>query len=79
MQIDGLAPVRTSRQEQNYSSIVSTLLALLDGLDSRGDVVVIGATVSRSLDFAFILLAPHHSFRLVTLVSFSSFLLPEPD
>lgn len=44
-QIDGLAPVRTSRQEQNYSSIVSTLLALMDGLDSRGDVVVIGATV----------------------------------
>lgn len=44
-EIDGLAPVRTSRQEQNYSSIVSTLLALMDGLDSRGDVVVIGATV----------------------------------
>ena len=37
--------MRTSRQEQNYSSIVSTLLALMDGLDSRGDVVVIGATV----------------------------------
>ena len=30
--------------EQNYSSIVSTLLAMMDGLDSRGDVVVIGAT-----------------------------------
>lgn len=26
------------------SSIVSTLLALMDGLDSRGEVVVIGAT-----------------------------------
>lgn len=37
--------MRTSRQEQNYSSIVSTLLALMDGLDSRGDVVIIGATV----------------------------------
>lgn len=26
------------------SSIVSTLLALMDGLDSRGEIVVIGAT-----------------------------------
>lgn len=43
-EIDGLAPVRTSRQDQNYSSIVSTLLALMDGMDSRGEVVVIGAT-----------------------------------
>ncbi len=43
-EIDGLAPVRTSRQDQNYSSIVSTLLALMDGLDARGEVVVIGAT-----------------------------------
>uniref|UniRef100_A0A3Q1ISH1 ATPase family AAA domain-containing protein 2 n=1 Tax=Anabas testudineus TaxID=64144 RepID=A0A3Q1ISH1_ANATE len=34
-EIDGLAPVR---------SIVSTLLALMDGLDNRGEVVVIGAT-----------------------------------
>uniref|UniRef100_A0A671MLB0 ATPase family AAA domain-containing protein 2 n=1 Tax=Sinocyclocheilus anshuiensis TaxID=1608454 RepID=A0A671MLB0_9TELE len=34
-EIDGIAPVR---------SIVSTLLALMDGLDSRGEVVVIGAT-----------------------------------
>jgi len=43
-EIDGLAPVRSSKQEQIYSSIVSTLLALLDGLDSRGQVIVIGAT-----------------------------------
>ncbi|KAM8805426.1 putative cell division cycle ATPase, partial [Eudromia elegans] len=43
-EIDGLAPVRSSRQDQTYSSIVSTLLALMDGLDSRGEVVVIGAT-----------------------------------
>ena len=35
-EIDGLAPVRSSRQEQIHSSIVSTLLALMDGLDSRG-------------------------------------------
>ena len=27
-----------------HSSIVSTLLALMDGLDHRGEVVVIGAT-----------------------------------
>ena len=43
-EIDGLAPVRSSRQDHIHSSIVSTLLALLDGLDSRGEVVIIGAT-----------------------------------
>ncbi|XP_042560325.1 ATPase family AAA domain-containing protein 2-like isoform X1 [Clupea harengus] len=43
-EIDGLAPVRSSRQDQIHSSIVSTLLALMDGLDHRGEVVVIGAT-----------------------------------
>lgn len=43
-EIDGLAPVRSSRQDQIHSSIVSTLLALMDGIDSRGEVIVIGAT-----------------------------------
>ncbi|KAK6111346.1 ATPase associated with various cellular activities (AAA) family protein [Brugia pahangi] len=43
-EIDGLAPVRSSKQDQIHSSIVSTLLALMDGLDSRCEVVVIGAT-----------------------------------
>uniref|UniRef100_A0A8D2N8J6 ATPase family AAA domain-containing protein 2 n=1 Tax=Zonotrichia albicollis TaxID=44394 RepID=A0A8D2N8J6_ZONAL len=43
-EIDGLAPVRSSKQDQVHSSVVSTLLALMDGLDSRGEVVVIGAT-----------------------------------
>lgn len=43
-EIDGLAPVRSSRQDQIHSSIVSTLLGLMDGLDSRGQIVVIGAT-----------------------------------
>lgn len=43
-EIDGLAPVRSSKQEQIHNSIVSTLLALMDGLDSRGQVVLIGAT-----------------------------------
>ena len=32
------------KQDQIHASIVSTLLALMDGLDSRGQVVVIGAT-----------------------------------
>ena len=43
-EIDGLAPVRSSRQDQIHSSIVSTLLALMDGLDNRGEIVLIGAT-----------------------------------
>ncbi|KAF6261685.1 hypothetical protein COO60DRAFT_1699727 [Scenedesmus sp. NREL 46B-D3] len=43
-EIDGLAPVRTSKQDQVHNSIVSTLLALMDGLESRGRVVLIGAT-----------------------------------
>ena len=37
-EIDGLAPVRSSRQDQVHASIVSTLLALMDGLDARGQV-----------------------------------------
>lgn len=43
-EIDGLAPVRSSKQDQIHASIVSTLLALMDGLDNRGEVIVIGAT-----------------------------------
>ncbi|GAM25225.1 hypothetical protein SAMD00019534_084000 [Acytostelium subglobosum LB1] len=43
-EIDGLAPVRSSRQDHIHSSMVSTLLALMDGLDNRGQVIVIGAT-----------------------------------
>ena len=43
-EIDGLAPVRSSKQDQIHASIVSTLLALMDGMDGRGHVVVIGAT-----------------------------------
>ncbi|KAI3702821.1 hypothetical protein L6452_28573 [Arctium lappa] len=43
-EIDGLAPARTRQQDQTHNSVVSTLLALLDGLKSRGSVVVIGAT-----------------------------------
>lgn len=43
-EIDGLAPVRSSKQDQIHASLVSTLLALMDGMDGRGQVVVIGAT-----------------------------------
>jgi SpoVK/Ycf46/Vps4 family AAA+-type ATPase len=43
-EIDGLAPARSSKQDQIHASIVATLLALMDGLDDRGQVIVIGAT-----------------------------------
>ncbi|XP_051136311.1 uncharacterized protein LOC127254971 isoform X2 [Andrographis paniculata] len=43
-EIDGLAPSRSKRQDQTHNSVVSTLLALMDGLKSRGSVIVIGAT-----------------------------------
>src|SRR5689334_542330 len=43
-EIDGLAPTRSSKTDNHTSSIVSTLLALMDGLDSRGNVIIIGAT-----------------------------------
>lgn len=43
-EIDGLAPCRSRRQDQTHNSVVSTLLALMDGLKSRGSVIVIGAT-----------------------------------
>ena len=36
--------VRSSKQDQIHNSIVSTLLALMDGIDSRGQIVLIGAT-----------------------------------
>lgn len=43
-EIDGLAPIRSSRQDQVHASVVATLLALMDGLDKLQGVVVIGAT-----------------------------------
>ncbi|ESO06808.1 hypothetical protein HELRODRAFT_110881 [Helobdella robusta] len=53
-EIDGLAPVRSSKQEQFHNSIVTTLLALMDGLDDRGEVIVIGSTNRiDSIDLAF--------------------------
>ena len=46
-EIDGLAPARKARngeQDAIHGSVVATLLALMDGLESRGRVVVIAAT-----------------------------------
>ncbi len=38
--ISGLAPVRSSKQDQIHASIVSTLLALMDGMDGRGMITL---------------------------------------
>lgn len=43
-EIDGLAPERSQKNDQVHASVVTTLLALMDGLDSINGVVVIGAT-----------------------------------
>ncbi|KAK6637077.1 hypothetical protein RUM43_010751 [Polyplax serrata] len=43
-EIDGLVPTRSELQEQVHASVVSTLLALMDGLDTKSEVFVIGAT-----------------------------------
>lgn len=43
-ELDGLAPKRTAKQDQSHVSLVSTLLTLMDGLEGRGNVVIIAAT-----------------------------------
>jgi len=46
-EIDGIAPARSdsgSEGNTHHNAVVTTLLALMDGLVSRGQVVVIGAT-----------------------------------
>ena len=47
-ELDGLAPARAAggrgAQDAIHASVVATLLALMDGLHDRGQVVVIGAT-----------------------------------
>ena len=43
-EIDGLAPARTSSSDSIHGSVVATLLALMDGLNPRGSVVVVAAT-----------------------------------
>lgn len=89
-EIDGLAPVRSSKQDQIHSSIVSTLLSLMDGLDARAEVVIIGATnrpdaIDPALrrpgrfdrEFAFGL--PCESVRLQILKVHTSKWDPKPD
>lgn len=43
-QIDAIAPIRSSRKNQVHSSIVTTLLSLMDGAHGRGNVFVLAAT-----------------------------------
>lgn len=43
-ELDALAPRRTQTSHSAVNSIVTTLLAELDGLEATGDVVVVGAT-----------------------------------
>lgn len=46
-ELDALAPARAQRcggTDQIYASVVSTLLALMDGLEDRGQVIVVGVT-----------------------------------
>ena len=46
-ELDGLVPARSqasSGSDQIYASVVSTMLALMDGVADRGAVIVIGAT-----------------------------------
>ncbi|XP_043277372.1 ATPase family AAA domain-containing protein 2-like [Venturia canescens] len=43
-EVDGLAPTRSTRQDAVHASVVSTLLALMDGLDNNSEIIVIGAT-----------------------------------
>lgn len=45
----GLAPVRSSKQEQIHASIVSTLLALMDGMDGRGTCWAVQVTLLTEL------------------------------
>ncbi|KAF5370511.1 hypothetical protein D9615_010349 [Tricholomella constricta] len=44
--IDDLTPTHSAKQDQIHASIISTLLALMDRLDGRSQIVVIGATNS---------------------------------
>ena len=52
-EIDALAPRREKTEGEVEKRIVAQLLALMDGLESRGQVVVMGATnIPNSLDSA---------------------------
>jgi len=56
-ELDAIAPNRTSNLEQSYKGIVAQLLVLLDGLESRGRVYVLGTT-NRKEDIDKALLRP---------------------
>ncbi|VEN62253.1 unnamed protein product, partial [Callosobruchus maculatus] len=43
-EIDGLAPCRSDKNDHIHTSLVATLLALMDGLDTKPGVIVIAAT-----------------------------------
>jgi hypothetical protein len=43
-EIDGLTPVRSAKQNQVHASVVTTLLSLMDGLNSSGEVFVLAST-----------------------------------
>lgn len=43
-EIDAIAPARSAKNDQSHISVVATLLAEMDGLVDRGQIVVIGAT-----------------------------------
>lgn len=46
-ELDGLVPSRAQQEggsDQIYASVVSTVLALMDGIADRGAVIVLGAT-----------------------------------
>lgn len=43
-EMDGLAPVRSAKQNQVHSSVVTTLLALMDGLAPQSGVFVMAST-----------------------------------
>ena len=50
-EIDGIAPKRTEVKGEVEKRVVAQMLALMDGLSSRGQVIVIGATnVPQNLD-----------------------------
>ena len=52
-EIDGIAPKRSEVQGEVEKRVVAQLLALMDGLETRGQVVVIGATnIPQNLDHA---------------------------
>lgn len=46
-EVDGLAPVRSAKQNQVHASVVTTLLSLIDGIDARRSGVFVLASTNR--------------------------------